>query len=352
MNMQLVGTLVAKDLSLYFRNRFFAFITVLGIVFYIIIYFLMPQTVDETFDLAFYAPEVPQALADTFAEEGVVLNTFDTEAGLRQAILDGDYDIGIALPPEAMQAVAQGEQGQVNLYLNSTLPEGMRETAEILMQELGFLITGQALNFQANEEILGPDLAGAQIPPRDRMLPLLAVFVLIIEMMGLASLISTEVAAGTLRALFVTPVTVPTLFVGKTITGMTLAFVQALLLVGITGGLSQQPLLVIVILLLGALMATGIGFLIATTGHDMMSVMATAIPVLVILAVPAFNVLLPGIASNWIKIIPSFYLVDSMHRVLNFDAGWGDVGSNLLILFAASLVILGLGIVALRRKFS
>jgi len=136
----------------------------------------------------------------------------------------------------------------------------------------------------------------------------------------------------------------------KGITGISLAFGQASIFLAVTGGFSQQPLVIIVALLLGSGLATAIGFLLAARGKDLMSVMAWSVPVLLLLLIPGLVVMFPGVTSDWIKVIPSYYLVDTVHLAANFDAGWADVWSNLLILLLLSLVFFGLGIVALRRR--
>jgi len=59
MTRKLVTTLVVKDLTLFFRNRFFAFITVLALVFYVLVYYLLPGSVDELLEIGFYAPDLP-----------------------------------------------------------------------------------------------------------------------------------------------------------------------------------------------------------------------------------------------------------------------------------------------------
>jgi ABC-2 type transport system permease protein len=119
----------------------------------------------------------------------------------------------------------------------------------------------------------------------------------------------------------------------------------------VTGGLIKQPILILLILLMGAVMVTGIAFLMASASKDMMSVMWKGMLAMLILAIPAMNVLLPGLTTDWIKIIPSFYLVDAVHQVINFDASWGAVWSNVLILAAFAAVFLALGVLALRRQF-
>ncbi len=131
---------------------------------------------------------------------------------------------------------------------------------------------------------------------------------------------------------------------------MGLAFTEAAILMLATGGLSQQPLLILVALFIGALLVTGIGFLMASVAKDMMSVMGWGILALLVLAIPAMGVLLPGTVSNWAKIVPSYYLVDTVHRVSNFGAGWADMSQNLLILLAFALVFLFLGVFVLNRR--
>ena len=352
MNGRVIGTLIAKDLTLFFKNRFFAFITVLGLVFYIAVYFLMPNTVDERLDLAIYAADLPPLIGDQLAEGSFEVAMFASEEALRQSIEDGDQSVGIALPDGLLSGKPAGSKPVANIYFGSDVPDEFQELYEIFVEELAYLLGGQPLNLETNEEILGPDLAGQQIPPRDRMLPLLAVFVLMLEMLGLATLISTEIETGTLRALLVTPMRVSDLFVAKGTTGVVLGFTQSILILAITGGLTNRPVLMLVTLFLGALMITGLAFLVASVAKDMMSVLGWGVLAMLTLAIPAFTVLLPDLASDWMQIIPSFYLVDTMHRVLNFGAGWGDVTGNLVAMVVASAGLLLLGGFVLRRKFS
>jgi ABC-2 type transport system permease protein len=72
---------------------------------------------------------------------------------------------------------------------------------------------------------------------------------------------------------------------------------------------------------------------------------------LLVFTIPTFSILIPGLVSEWIKVIPSYYLVDTVYQAANFDVSWGDMGPNLLILLAFAVVFFALGIVILRRKF-
>ena len=350
MNALIVRTLIFKDLKLYFSNQFFAFVTFLGLVAYVGIFYLMPSSVDEELDLGLYIPEIPPALQEFIEEEEIKFVQFDSDEALQAAVLTGDLPAGYSFPENAMQALMEGQNAQVNLYFSSDIPEEFKEVYELVLDDFGFLLSNRMVDIEVTEVVMGPDMAGEQIAPRQRMLPLLAIFVLMIETLGIASLISSELVGGTLQALLVTPLTVEGLFVGKGIFGTLFAFVQVALLMALTGGLNESPLLILTALLLGSLLVTGIGFLMASVSRDLLSVMAWGILVILVLAIPSFVVLLPGIASNWIKLIPSHYLVDTVYRVINFGAGWSDVVTNLAILLGFSLIFMALGIFSLRRK--
>jgi ABC-2 type transport system permease protein len=59
MNWHIIGALVSKDLSLFFRKKAILAVTLLGLVFYLIIYFVMPDTVSETLKVGVWGPGVP-----------------------------------------------------------------------------------------------------------------------------------------------------------------------------------------------------------------------------------------------------------------------------------------------------
>jgi ABC-2 type transport system permease protein len=351
MNWRVIKALVAKDFSLFFRNRFYSFITILGIITYIIIYFVMPPSVNEKLEIGLYAPVMPPVFTQIQQEEGLEFEIFASEAALKEAITQGTYQAGVALPADIMEKFAAGLKPKIILYFPADAPDEIKDTVETVVRELAYLQTGQSLAIDLSTEILGPDLLGQQIPIRDRLRLLLAVMLIMFEMMGLASLISEEVEQGTIQALLVTPMRVGDLFAAKLTMGVSLAFIQGVLFMAIVGGLNSQPFIIIVALLLGSILFTGSGFLIASLAKDMLTSMGWGITILLIYSIPAFGIMLTGTITDWAKAIPSYYLADTIHRASNFGAGWGDVWPNLLILMGFNLVIVWGGIMALRRKF-
>lgn len=352
MNLRIIGALTAKDFSLFFRNRFFAIVTVLGIVVYLAIYFAMPSSVDESLKIGVYAPVMPPVFEQIQEQdEGLEIEVVESEAALKEAVTQGKYMAGIVLPADIMEKFGLKQKPQITAYFASDTPQEIKDAVEVMIRELAYLQTGQSLAIQVSEEILGPDMMGMQIPPRDRLRPLFAVLLVMTETFGLANLITEEVERRTIQALLVTPMTAKDLFAAKGITGISLAFGQAVLFMAIVGGMSKQPLIIFAALLLGAALVTGVGFLIASLAKDMMSVMAWGVIAFVILIIPSFSIMFPGTITDWVKVIPSYYLVETVHQAANFGSGWGDVWLNLLILLGFDLVIIWIGITALRRRF-
>ncbi|HSH02770.1 MAG TPA: ABC transporter permease [Anaerolineae bacterium] len=350
MSLDLIWTLVCKDIVLYFRNPFFAFVTVIGVVAYVAIYFVMPDSVDERLDIGLYGPSLPAALAAEFEEGGIVFHRKESTRDLRQGIVSDEYEVGVFWP-DLGAAVANDEPVVVELIFANDFPTDMREAYQLMFQEIALGVLGQPLLIEATEEVLGPDMAGQQIPLRERLVPLMVIFILMTEMLGVASLISGEVEAGTIRALLVTPLRVEGFFVAKAVMSVGLAFGQAMIILVAVGGVGERPLPLIATILCGAILVTGIGFMVGSVARDMMSVMAWGMVFMIVLSIPLTTLLMPGLLGPWIQVLPTYYLADTMHQLSNFEAGWSDVSGNLLILLVYSVVFLGVGMVALRRKF-
>lgn len=356
MNLNVLLTLIYKDTALFFRNRFFALITVLSLVIYVAIYLLMPSEAEERFDVALYPADVSQAVQAEFTSREMTVTLFDDEQAMRDAVEAGDYRVGVVVPAGAVQSLSAGEATNIIAYYPPGIPENLNRAFNDLLtmafNGLSYTLDDQPLLINRNEEVLGYDLAGEALAVRDRLLPVLAMLLFLTETLGLANLIAQEIERGTLRALLITPMSVLDLFVGKSITGIVIGFAQAALLLLVTGALGYEPLLVLTALLLGALLITGLGFLIASVSSDMMSVMSWGMLAMLIFGLPAVSILFPGTISDWVRIIPSYYLLDALHRVINFGASWQDVTAHLLILLLSGTALLVLGTTVLRRKLA
>jgi ABC-2 type transport system permease protein len=156
--------------------------------------------------------------------------------------------VAVALPADIMDVWAAGGKPDITIYYAASASPELSQAVTALIAELSYAQTGQQLRFETSSEVLGPDLLGAQLALRDRMRPMMAILILLLDTMSLASLITVEIEQDTARALLVTPMRSSDLFTAKAIIGVCLAFIQAALFMGIVGGFNSQPLVVLVTL--------------------------------------------------------------------------------------------------------
>ncbi len=352
MNWQTIPPLIRKDLTLFFRNRFYAFITVLALAAYTGMYYLMPKQVNEVIQIGLYAPASAAEAVNRLGEDGLNFTRFASLAEMQRAVEDKTVVAGFAFPENLLADLLAGARPTIDIYVPSDVDRDTREAMQVAVEAISLVITGQPLNIESNEVILGRDMAGIQIPPRNRILPLFAVVLLMFETLGLASLLAEEIHTGTIRALLVSPLSAAELFIAKGVVSMGIVLAQVVLLMTLTGAMSAAPLLMLITLLLGALLVTGIGFLMGAAGKDMLSVMAWGVLIMILLGIPSFGVLFPGTLTGWAKLIPSYYLADTVHQVVNFGAGWSQVAANLAWLTAWDAALLLAGVLVLKRKFT
>ena len=100
---------------------------------------------------------------------------------LAEAVVDGEYIAGIVLPYDILEDIISGQKPEIVVYFAADVPDEIRNAVGVIIRELAYQQTGQELNIEVSEEVLGPDMLGMQIPPRDRMRPILAVALLIFE---------------------------------------------------------------------------------------------------------------------------------------------------------------------------
>ena len=107
----MIGTLVVNDIKLFFRHRFFAIVTAIGVVFYLIIYFLLPNQVDENLGMAFFIEDREMPLYQRLVDETGDYTIFDSEAEMLTALEEtGDFFVGLSLPADLSAAPPVGSR--------------------------------------------------------------------------------------------------------------------------------------------------------------------------------------------------------------------------------------------------
>ncbi|MGB9694713.1 MAG: ABC transporter permease [Caldisericaceae bacterium] len=351
MSLRAVKTLARKDFILFFKNKFFAVITVLGLVVYVVIYLLMPKSVDDTMGIAIYAKGgVSQALAASLEREDVrIINAKSTDE-LKNLVRNNEVLAGFYFPGDFQEKAINKETITIQIYTANTIQPELLNALEYIGKEMVYTELGHSLNIESKSEVLGVDLAGKQIPPSRRIIPVLAFLLIITETLGLANLISDEIEKRTIQAVLATPVTVLDIFESKGIVGLTTTLLPSLLFILVTVGFKSFGA-ILILLIIGSLFTISVGFLIGSIAKDIMSVIAWGALFFIILIIPSVNVIAPGSLTGWVQLIPSSFLVESLNNVINFGKGFKEIWTTLFVLLVSSAVLLTMGTLTLRRRF-
>ena len=356
----IILAIIQKDLTEFFRDRLFSLLSALALILYVVVFWLMPATVDEKLTLGVHHVGLDSLMATLTEayEDGVMIREFPSCPSLIRAVSgQGErtdrVPMGICFPEDFSKKLETGGQPTLQVYAAPEVPPEIRRTMSGFAEDIAYAAIGEDLPVTLPEEeaiILGKDRSGDQIPFRDRMLPFLVVMVLFTESLALASLISGEVQGRTLAALRVTPATIGDIVMAKALFGTLLAFAQALILLIAVGAWGPHWGFLIVFMVLGALMASGVGMLTGAAGKDFMGTLLLGILCLVPLAIPAIATFFPGTASFWVKALPSYGVVQGIMGCTTLDWGWEQLWVLLGCVCLWNLLILGTGMGLLKHR--
>lgn len=402
----ILAALLKKELKAYSRDKLYMFLTVLTLVFVVIMYMFLPDTVDESITFAITPPldTVIADASDTFrelgateeqiaelentnlaeeGEEGINVIEFESEEDMT-AVIEGDIeawqsddgelilrdreggdekpedaekigiDIGIAFPDSFISDVAMGDDAvSVTVYSDANVPEEIQGAMTGFVREMAYGLAGQELPVEFDEEnvVLGEDRAGNQVPLSEKFRPMIIFMVLLMETFSMSALISTEVLQRTVTGVLVTPAKVGDFLLGKTLFGTMVALTQGYVILLLVGGLTAENWsLMLTVILMGAIMFTAIAMITGAAGKDFMGNLFYNMAFIVPLIVPAFAVLFPGTAATWIRIIPTYPIIEVLVGATSYDMAWSDA-AGLLGYAAVWLVALyAIGYVTLKRK--
>ncbi|MDZ4178853.1 MAG: ABC transporter permease [Coriobacteriia bacterium] len=402
---EIVTALLKKEFVAYSRDKLYLFLTLLTLVAVVSIFWIIPDSVDESITLAVTPPvqtvlddgaEALRAMGATDeqlaeirdadlseAEEGLELVEFEsaedmaaviegrleawrTEAGelvLRDRAADEkpadagklSVGLGLALGDGFIGDVAAQRKGvTVTVYSDAGVPDEIRGAMTSFVREAAYQLAGRQLPVEMPDEetiVLGTDRVGDQVSMREKLIPMLAFMILLMETFSMASLISVEVLQRTVSAVLVTPARIGDVLAAKSIFGTGMALFQGLLVLGLIGAFTASNWwLLLITMFIGAMMFTGVAMIVGSAGKDFMGQLFYSMMLTIPLIIPAVSVLFPGSAATWVKLIPTFPVLDALVNISIYEAAWPDVWRSFALGAGWVVVLFGLGMVALKRK--
>ena len=242
----------------------------------------------------------------------------------------------------------------MTVYSDANVPSEIQDAMESFVRELSYQLAGRELPVGMPDEesiVLGDDRAGDQVTLKEKFTPMIIFMILLMEVFSMSSLISTEVLQRTVTAVLVTPVKMGDFLLSKTIFGTVLSLGQVLIVLLAIGAMTPENWsLLLTIVLMGSMMFTGVALYVGAAGKDFMGQLFLAMAFMVPMLIPTFSVLFPGSAAAWVKVIPSYPIIDVLAGVTIYGDTWADSWSSLAYAAVWLVILFGAGLIALKRK--
>lgn len=355
MRLSAIWAFIKKDTKAFMRDKFFVVMTFAGLLFYIGIFQVIPDTVDEIVDLGI-SGDIGSLLDGESLDEsgGLGFTVFATEEELIAAVDEGDEVMaGLAFPDGFVASVRAGDPVTVKVITGQGLPAELRGALTSAVREMAFLVAGEELpvtQVAEEEVVLGVDRAGDQVSMQERMRPLFAFLVLMVEAIALGSLVAEELQQRTVQAVLVTPVRIREFLASKAVFGTLLAFFEVLIILVALQALSVEPLLILTVTFLGAVLVTGFALVAGSLGKDFISVLFWSMLFMIPLIVPAGALMFPGQSAGWIRAMPSYPLAKVIFDVTAHGTGWSEAAGSIASLVVWCVAALAFGSCVLRRR--
>jgi len=263
------------------------------------------------------------------ATEAVDLVEADSADDVVVTVEDQKADTGAVFTADTKAKLDAGERATVEVYING---ESLAKSRAISLAALTDAIreaTPGAPQIDFEQVKLGDDKA---LSLMEMLLPFFVIIVILLGSYLLpASFIVAEKEKRTLAALLVTPTTFSEVLLAFGTVGILISLVMGMILLLLTVGLTQ-PVLLLIIFALGAILGAEWGILLGLVSKDQSSLVAYIKALNIFILAPALFVIFPS-WPQWIaKIFPTYYIANPIFRISIYGESWTKLGWQILAL--------------------
>ena len=341
MNMRLVAVILGKDLIRGPKNFLFIWAILAPLLISMVFSFAMGGFLSDKPSLGVLV-EGSARMADYLEySEGINLKEYTSLESLQRSVERGSLDMGVVLPTDINSRLSSNNSIEIRSFVWGSSPASNRALLKTsLIDGLQRTISGEP-----PLEVQFVTLGQSEFKPwSERFLPFLVLMAVFLGGAFLpAGALIEEKERGTLKALITSPATIWEIMFAKAIVGVGVSLFVAVVILLLNGAFGTQPLLLIVTLGLGGVMASEFGLLSGILLKDITSLFALWKAGGIFLFAPGFVYLFPAI-PRWIgQIIPTYYYISPVVKITQEGGGWGEIAFSIYILlgiiFALLLVI-------------
>lgn len=347
MSLKRVGILLGKEFLHGSKSYIFIFAIVAPIVISLMVTLIFGTLFTEKPKLGVVGEDSSRVIALLTESDSLVTRQYRSDAELQQAVETGAVDMGIVLPEGFDSSIAGGTGVKLTGYIWGESLAKNRMTIGAAITDAIRNMVGQESPVNIQTVTLGEE---ASVPWGDRLLPLVVLMAVFLGGFMLpATSVINEKTKKTLEALIVTPTTIEDIFAAKGLVGIILSLFMGILILIINQAFGSHPLLLTMVLVLGAIMAMAIGLLLGTYIKDFTTLFAIWKFGGIILFAPVFIYLFPEIPT-WVgRIFPTYYIIQPIVDISQRGGSWPDIAVNVFVLIGLNLILLGIVAFTLRK---
>ena len=279
--------------------------------------------------------------------ESVKYRDYDSLPELKEAVETGSVDMGLVLPAGFDTALEQGSTTELEVYVWGESLAKDRIIVAVVIGDLLRDIAGQEAPVEIESILLGEE---EDIPWSDRLLPFIVLMAVFLGGVFIpATSLITEKEKKTLDALVVTPVSIQDVLISKGLFGVILSAFIGIVVLLLNQAFGAHPLLLVMLLVLGAIMAAEVGLICGVIFKDFNTLFAVWKSGGIILFGPVVIYMFPQI-PQWIgRIFPTYYLLNPIITIAQRGGGWPDIALNVFIMIGIDIVLIA-GLLFTLRK--
>jgi len=339
--------ILRKDLSMGPRSPIFLYALVFPVVATVLIQVVFGSLFDPAPRLGIVDEGESQVTQAALALGGVEVALLDSVMDLRQQVEFNDLDAGLVLQKGFDDALLAGDRPDLKFFVGGESLASNRLILAITTVDLIRGVAGEPSPVEVAVNVIGD---GTSLPVSERLIPLLVLFAMLIAgLLVPAAALVEEKEKGTLSALFVTPTQTADVLVAKGTLGFLMAIGTGIVTLALNQAFGDNPLALVLILAVAALMALEIGLIVGAGVRDTNALFTVIKTGNIVLYAPVIFYIWPDL-PQWVpKIFPTYYFLNPLFEVAVKGTDPGEVWSDLAIALVVCVALLPLVFVMGRR---
>ena len=348
MNVRHIGVLLGKELKHGTRSVIFVFATVIPVVVSLVVSLAFGSLFEAAPRVGVLDEGDSQMIALFEERDYVGTRVYSDADQLRYDTERGVVQMGLIVPAGFDEAVRDGLDTDLTLYF----------WGEAQITDQALLVTSLARNVVVIGErdvpvtVEAVPLGTGELESwAERLLPLLILMAIVLggTLIPASSLVD-EKQRRTLHALTITPASLLDVMAAKVLVGVVVSLMMGVILLVMNRAFGTEPLLLVVVLALGAFAAAIFGILLGALTRDMNSLFTIIKSLALVLYAPAIIEWVPQLPEWLAQVFPTYYLIAPIQRIALDGAGLAEVAGQLAVLVGLIIVIAALLLVVVRRQ--